>query len=95
LITYRGYDKDGLREQLRPIVRHRKGRRKPATQDGRSLQRHKQRWVIICTTAWLGNYQRSTVRYGRVPTIYRRFFHIACFMIVLRRFLEIATRNGG
>ena len=89
----RGYDSDKLRQQLRrrgiePIVPHRKGRRRPPTQDGRSLRRYKRRWIVEGTFSWLGNYRRLTVRYDRWLTIYRGFFHIACFMIVLRRVLK-------
>jgi len=89
----RGYDSDGLRKELRrrgiePIAPHRPGRRKPPTQDGRSLWRDKRRWIIERTIAWLGNFRRLTVRYDRSLTIYRGFFHIACFMIALRRVLK-------
>jgi transposase len=93
VIMDRGYDSDGLRQQLRrrgiePIVPHRQGRRKPPTQDGRALRRYKRRWIIERTIAWLGNFRRLTVRYDRSLTVYRGFFHIACFMIVLRRVLK-------
>jgi transposase len=93
VIMDRGYDSDGLRKQLRrrgiePIVPHRKGRRKPPTQDGRALRRYKRRWIVERTFSWLGNYRRLTVRYDHSLTIYRGFFHIACFMIVLRRVLK-------
>ena len=40
------------------------------------------------TFAWLGNFRRLVVRYYRSLMIYRAFFHIACFMIVLRRVLK-------
>jgi hypothetical protein len=50
-----------LRQQLARrgielIVPHRKGRRKPPTQDGRTLRRYKRRWIVERTYAWLGNY---------------------------------------
>jgi transposase len=38
--------------------------------------------------AWLGNFRRLVVRYDRWLTIYGAFFHIACFMIVLRRVVQ-------
>jgi len=38
--------------------------------------------------AWLGNFRRLVVRYDRSLTVYRAFFHIACFMIVSRRVLK-------
>jgi transposase len=40
------------------------------------------------TIGWLGNYRRWVVRYDRSLTIYSGFFHIPCFMIVLRRVLQ-------
>jgi len=40
------------------------------------------------TNAWLGNFRRLVVRYDRSLMIYRAFFHIACFMIVLRRVVQ-------
>jgi transposase len=93
VIADRGYDSDPLRKQLARrgielIAPHRKGRRKPPTQDGRALRRYKRRWIIERTIAWLGNYRRLTVRYDRSLTIYRGFFHIACFITVLRRVLK-------
>jgi hypothetical protein len=47
----------------------------------------KRRWIVEGTFA-LGNYRCLAVRYDRSLTIYRGFFHIACFMIVLRRVLK-------
>jgi len=93
LIADRGYDSDPLREQLAArgielIAPHRKNRRKPATQDGRALRRYKRRWIVERTFACLGNFRRLVVCYDRSFTIYQGFFHIACFMIVLRRALK-------
>jgi transposase len=93
LIADRGYDSDPLRQQLARrgielIVPHRRNRRKPPTQDGRALRRYKRRWTVERTFAWLGNFRRLVVRYDRSLTIYRAFFHIACFMITLRRVLK-------
>jgi transposase len=93
LIGDRGYDSDPLRRQLAQrhielIVPHRKNRRKPRTQDGRALRRYKRRWIVERTFAWFGNFRRLVVRYDRSLIIYQAFFHIACFMIVLRRVLK-------
>ncbi|MGH9779907.1 MAG: transposase, partial [Candidatus Acidiferrales bacterium] len=63
-------------------------RSKPRTQDGRALRRYRRRWIVERTIAWLGNYRRLTTRWYRSLTIYQAFFHIACFMIVLRRVLK-------
>lgn len=35
--------------------------------------------------AWLENFRHLVVRYDRLLRIYDAFFHIACFMIALRR----------
>jgi transposase len=63
-------------------------RSKPWTHDGRALRRYRRRWIIERAFAWLGNSRRLVVRYDRSITIYEAFFHIACFMIVLRRVLK-------
>jgi transposase len=88
-----GYDSDPLRERLARrgielIAPHHKNRTRPPTQDGRALRRYKRRWIVERTIGWLGNYRRLVVRYDRSLTIYQAFFHIACFMIVLRRVLQ-------
>ncbi len=44
--------------------------------------------VEAATFAWLGNFRRLVVRHDRSITVYQAFFHIACFMIVLRRVLK-------
>ena len=93
LIADRAYDSDPLREQLAArgielIAPQRKNRRKPPTHDGRALRRYKRRWTVERTFAWLGNFRRLVVRHDRSLTIYQAFFHIACFMIVLRRVLK-------
>ena len=93
VIADKAYDRDALRERLARrgielIAPHRSNRKKPATQDGRALRRYKRRWIVERTNAWLGNFRRLVVRYDRSLTIYRAFFHIACFMIVLRRVVQ-------
>ncbi|MGH2524844.1 MAG: IS5 family transposase [Anaerolineales bacterium] len=93
VIADRGYDSDPLREKLARrgielIAPHRINRSKPPTQDGRALRRYRRRWIVERTIAWLGNYRRLTTRWDRSLTIYQAFFHIACFMIVLRRVLK-------
>ena len=93
MIADGGYDSDALRRRLAQrgielIAPHRRNRRRPPTQDGRSLRRYKRRWIVERTIGWLGNYRRLVVRYDRSLTVYRGFFHIACFMIVLRRVLQ-------
>jgi len=93
VIADKAYDSDPLRERLRQrgielICPHKKNRVRPATQDGRALRRYRRRWIVERTNAWLGNFRRLVVRYDRSLTIYGAFFHIACFMIVLRRVVQ-------
>src|SRR6516165_2735661 len=93
VIADKAYDSDPLRERLRQrgielICPHKRNRVRPATQDGRVLRRYQRRWIVERTHAWLGNFRRLVVRYDRSLTIYGAFFHIACFMIVLRRVVQ-------
>jgi transposase len=93
VIADKAYDSDPLRKRLRQrgielICPHKKNRVRPATQDGRALRRYRRRWIIERTNAWLGNFRHLVVRYDRSLTIYGAFFHIACFMIVLRRVVQ-------
>jgi transposase len=93
VIADKAYDSDPLRKRLQRrgielICPHKKNRVRPATQDGRALRRYRRRWIVERTNAWLGNFRRLVVRYDRSLTIYGAFFHIACFMIVLRRVVQ-------
>jgi transposase len=90
LIADKAYDSDPLRKRLKKrgielIAPHKANRVRKATQDGRALRRYRKRWKIERTNAWLGNFRHLVVRYDRSLRIYEAFFHIACFMIVLRR----------
>ena len=93
VIADKGYDSDALRARLRRrgillIAPHRSNRHRTPPQDGRILRRYRRRWTVERTFAWLGNFRRLVVRYDRSLSIYRAFFHIACFMIVLRRVVQ-------
>jgi len=93
VIADKAYDSDPLRNRLRLrgielICPHKKNRVRAATQDGRALRRYQRRWIVERTNAWLGNFRRLVVRYDRSLKIYGAFFHIACFMIVLRRVVQ-------
>jgi transposase len=90
LIADKGYDSDPLRDKLKKrgielICPHRENRKRPKTQDGRKLRRKKRRWKVERTFAWIGNFRRLVVRYERLITVYRAFFHIACLIITLRQ----------
>jgi transposase len=91
LIADKAYDSDPLRKRLKElkidlISPHRSNRKKAKTQDGRKLRRYRKRWKVERTFAWLSNFRRLAVRYERLITVYSGFFHLACLMIVLRRF---------
>ena len=93
VIADKAYDSDPLRNRLQRrgielICPHKKNRVRAATQDGRALRRYQRRWIVERTNAWLGNFRRLVVRYDRSLQIYGAFFHIACFMIVLRRVVQ-------
>jgi transposase len=91
LIADRAYDSDAHRERLAKrgielICPHRRGRKRPATQDGRALRRYRKRWKVERVFAWLGNYRRLLIRWERHVEIYRAFLHLACILITIRQF---------
>ncbi len=90
LIADKAYDSDPLRKRLKTrgielIAPHKANSVRKPTQDGRALRRYCKRWKIERTNTSLGNFRHPVVRYDRSLCIYEAFFHIACFMIVLRR----------
>jgi len=90
IVLDKGYDSDPLRDRLgrrgiEMICPHKSNRRKPPTQDGRTLRRYKRRWKVERTFSWLGNYRRLVVRWDKNIVIYSAFFHVACLMITMRQ----------
>ena len=90
-IADRAYDSDAHRMRLAQrgielICPHRRGRKRPPTQDGRPLRRYRKRWKIERAIAWFSNFRRLVVRYERKITVYQAFFHVACVLIALRQF---------
>jgi transposase len=68
MIGDKAYDSDPLDKELREqsvelIAPHKSNRKKPPTQDGRSLRRYKRRWKVARLFAWLQNFRRIPVRY--------------------------------
>jgi transposase len=51
------------------ICSHRRKRKKPKTQDGRTLRRYKRRWKVERTFAWFGNYRHLLVRWEHNLTV--------------------------
>jgi len=91
LIYDRAADSDPLRERLASrgielICPHRRGRKRPATQDGRSLRRYRKRWIVERTVSWLQAFRRLVTRYEFYALLFHSFAKLACLMILLRRF---------
>ena len=91
VVADRGYDADWLRDALEErgmelVCPHRRGRKRPSRQDGRTLRRYKRRWIVERTFAWLGNFRRLLVRHERYINMFRAFVHVACILIALRQF---------
>lgn len=92
LIGDRAYDSDPLDERLRTergiemIARHRSGRKRPKTQDGRALRRVLRRWKIERLFAWLQNYRRLVTRWEYHAENFLGFVRLGCICILLRQF---------
>jgi transposase len=92
LVGDRAYDCDPLDDKLAAngielIAPHRSSRVKPATQDGRALRRYKRRWKIERLFAWLNAFRRILTRWEYDAHRFTGFVHLACSMILLRRYL--------
>jgi transposase len=91
LLYDRAADADWLRDSLRDrgvelVCPHRRGRKKKATQDRRSLRRYKHRWIVERTFSWLFNYRRLLTRHEYYAHLFEGFVVFACLLIVLKRF---------
>ena len=92
LIGDKAYDSDPLDAQLAAqsvemIAPHRRGRKKPQTQDGRVLRRYRRRWKIERLFAWLQNFRRILTRHERKAGNYLGFVYLGCIKILLRQYL--------
>lgn len=92
LIGDRAYDSDPLDQRLAAqgvtlIAPHRANRSRPATQDERVLRRYRRRWKVERLFAWLNKYKRVMVRWDRFLDHFLAFVHLACAMILMRRYL--------
>jgi transposase len=67
------------------IAPHRRNRKKPKTQDRRSLRRYKRRGKIERLFAWLGKFRRLVVRYERYALNHLGFVRLGCMLILLRQ----------
>ena len=84
-------DADWLRDALEgrsidQVTPHRKGRKKPSRQHGRTLRRYLKRWKIARTISWLQYQRRLLVRHERHAHLFEGFLHLACMMLCLKGF---------
>ena len=92
LIGDKAYDSDDLDQRLladrsvEMVAPHRKGRKKPKTQDGRKLRPYRRRWRVERLFAWLQNFRRIVVRYEYHADNFLGMVQLGCSMILLRLF---------
>ena len=68
------------------IAPHKSNRRKPNTQDGRSLRRYRRRWLMERLFAWLQNFRCLITRREYKMENYLGFVHLGCMVILLRQY---------
>ena len=93
VVADRGYDSDPLRlmlaaEGFTPVARHRKGRKRKPTADGRRLRRLVRRWKVERTFAWLHSYRRVVTRLERRMDLYDGFAHLALAVMSRNRLVK-------
>ena len=91
LLYDKAADADWLRtslanRQIELICPHRRGRKKPATQDGRPLRRYWKRFKVERTISWLFNSRRLTVRYEYHDHLFEGFVQLGCLFTIIKRF---------
>ena len=91
LLYDKAADADWLRESLAGrgielICPHRRGRKKPTTQDGRALRRYARRYKVERTISWLFNFRRTVVRYEYYDFLFEGFVQLACLFTLLNGF---------
>lgn len=91
LLYDRAADADWLRDALASrkialVCPHRRGRKKPPTQDGRALRRYKRRYKVERTISWLFNCRRLTVRYEYYDHLFEGFVQLGCLFMIMKWF---------
>ena len=92
LIRDRAYDYDAMNGTLLElhgvelVSPHKRGRKRPPTQDGRTLRRYAGRWRME-RLFWLGNRRRLLVRHKFHLANFAGFRTLGCIMIMLKRIL--------
>lgn len=85
----KAYDSDELDRRLRGKgvelnAPHRKGRRKPPSQDKRKLRAYKRRWKVERFFSWLFNFRRCASRYEYKAENFKAFLLLASAIILIR-----------
>jgi transposase len=94
LIGDKAYDSDELDQRLlderyvEMVAPHRRGRKRPKTQDGRKLRPYRRRWKVERLFAWLQNFRRLVVRYEYHADNFLGMVQLGCAIILLRFFLR-------
>ena len=92
MIGDKAYDSDPVDQRLikehgtELIAPHKANRKRPKTQDGRTLRRYKRRWKVERFFAWLHNFRRLVVRYEFHAQNFLGMLQLACAIILLRYF---------
>ena len=91
LLADKMYDGDNWRDALLAlgydlVCPHRRNRVRPVRQDGRKLRRHRRRWLVERTIAWLKNERRLVVRHERKAEMYLALVQLKCALICLAHF---------
>lgn len=77
----------GLAErEIELICPHRRGRKKPSTQDGRALRRYCRRYKVERTISWLLNLRRLVVRYEYYDHLFEGFLQLGCLFTIIKWF---------
>jgi transposase len=91
IIGDKAYDSDPLDAEMavlgvEMISPHKRGRKKPKTQDGRPLRRYRRRWKVERLFAWLQNFRRICVRWEYHIENFLGMVQLGCIIILLRFF---------
>lgn len=91
LIGDLAYDSDRLDEAMLErgieLIAPNRAKRRQRTQDGRPPRRYRRRWKVERLFAWPHNFRRLAARWERYPENFFGFIHLACILILLRRYL--------
>lgn len=89
IIGDKAYDSDPLDSELanhsvEMIAPHRGNRKRPSTQDGRSLRRYKRRWTVEHSISWLQNFRRLCIRWEKSTCLFQGLLHLSCSLLLLK-----------